>query len=75
MIETRPAASPNAYANPLDETLYKIDDHALEFMKSQTGIEDAEELKQHILAVQAEAYAVSSVSEPVLVEIQNQRSR
>ena len=59
MSDSAPAPS-HAYANPLDETLYKIDDQALEFMKSQTGIQDAEELKQHILAVQAEAYAVSS---------------
>ena len=61
MSDSVPASSLQAYANPLDENLYKIDDHALEFMKSQTGIQDTEELKQHILAVQAEAYAVSSL--------------
>ncbi|TFK93027.1 hypothetical protein K466DRAFT_643031 [Polyporus arcularius HHB13444] len=43
---------------PLDEELYTIDDQALEFMKSQTGIQDPEEIKKHILAVQAEAYAI-----------------
>ena len=45
---------------PLDETLYNIDDQAVEFMRAQTGIQDAEELKRHILAVQAEAYTVRS---------------
>ncbi|KAI0823142.1 hypothetical protein BC628DRAFT_1417830 [Trametes gibbosa] len=42
----------------LDESLYSIDDEALGFMKKQTGIEDPDELKKHILAVQAEAYAI-----------------
>ncbi|KAI0374559.1 hypothetical protein BV20DRAFT_1049336 [Pilatotrama ljubarskyi] len=43
---------------PLDESLYSIDDEALEFMKTLTGIEDPEKLKKHILNVQAEAYVV-----------------
>ncbi|KAI0651468.1 hypothetical protein C8Q79DRAFT_933431 [Trametes meyenii] len=43
---------------PLDESLYSIDEEAFEFMKAQTSIEDPEELKKHIMAVQAEAYAV-----------------
>ncbi|KAI0358977.1 hypothetical protein OH77DRAFT_1420493 [Trametes cingulata] len=43
---------------PLDENLYSIDDEALEFMKAQTGIADPDELKKHILAVQAEAYSI-----------------
>ena len=43
---------------PLDDTLYKIDDQALQFMREQTGIQDEEALKKHILSVQAEAYAV-----------------
>ncbi|KAI0358974.1 hypothetical protein OH77DRAFT_1420487 [Trametes cingulata] len=46
------------HADPLDESLYKIDDESLEFMKAQTGIQDPEELKKHFLAVQAEAYHV-----------------
>lgn len=45
--------------NPLDESLYKLDENGLAFMKRQTGIDDEEELKKHILAVQAEAYQVS----------------
>ncbi|KAI0639003.1 hypothetical protein C8Q77DRAFT_23265 [Trametes polyzona] len=43
---------------PLDESLYSIDDTALEFMKEQTGIQDPDELKKHVMAVQAEAYAI-----------------
>ncbi|KAI0757381.1 hypothetical protein C8Q80DRAFT_1090761 [Daedaleopsis nitida] len=42
----------------LDESLYNIEAGALEFMKSQTGIQDPDELKKHILAVQAEAYTI-----------------
>ncbi|EJF58440.1 hypothetical protein DICSQDRAFT_90649 [Dichomitus squalens LYAD-421 SS1] len=45
-------------SRPLDENDYKIDEDGLAFMKAQTGIEDEEELKKHILAVQAEAYEV-----------------
>ncbi len=45
--------------NPLDESLYKLDDEELAFVKTHSGIEDEEELKKHILAVQAEAYEVS----------------
>ena len=43
---------------PLDEKYYtdRVVDTA--FLKSQTGIQDDETLKQHILAVQAKAYAV-----------------
>ena len=60
---THQADAPNSSVGvvPLDETLYSIDDQALEFMKAQTGIQDAEELKRHIFAVQAEAYAVRSI--------------
>lgn len=43
---------------PRDGHLYNIDDEALEFMKSQTGIQDSKALKDHILTVQAEAYKV-----------------
>lgn len=64
MIETTTnqadVPKPSVGILPLDETLYNIDDQALEFMRAQTGIQDAEELKRHILAVQAEAYTVRS---------------
>ncbi|KAI0662436.1 hypothetical protein C8Q70DRAFT_1088892 [Cubamyces menziesii] len=43
---------------PLDPSLYSIEGDALEFMKASTGIQDPEELKRHILAVQEEAYAI-----------------
>ena len=55
-------SAPPVVIRPLDEQLYTIEDEGLVFMKAQTGIEDPNELKKHILAVQAEAYAVSSLS-------------
>ncbi|KAI0771026.1 hypothetical protein BD413DRAFT_613545 [Trametes elegans] len=42
----------------LDEQLYALAGAELAFMRAQTGIEDEEALKRHILAVQKEAYAV-----------------
>ena len=44
---------------PIDVTKYSLKGEELEFMQTQTGIKDEEELKKHILAVQAEAYSVS----------------
>ncbi|KAG2128704.1 hypothetical protein DEU56DRAFT_504805 [Suillus clintonianus] len=44
---------------PLDPRLYGLDDAALEFFKQQTGITEENELKHHILAVQAKAFAVA----------------
>lgn len=41
---------------PLDPDLYDVD---YEFFSAQSGILDPEELKQHILKIQAEAYDVS----------------
>jgi len=44
---------------PLDEKFYlSIGEKDIAFLKQQIGIQDDAELKQHILAVQAEAYAV-----------------
>lgn len=43
---------------PLDESLYPTDEQGIAFMKATTGIEDDEELKKHILAVQAKAFGV-----------------
>lgn len=48
---------------PLDESLYAIHDEALQFMQQQTGIQDPEEIKRHIIAVQAEAYAVCAAAQ------------
>ncbi|KIK80486.1 hypothetical protein PAXRUDRAFT_833496 [Paxillus rubicundulus Ve08.2h10] len=43
----------------LQERYYKITPKQSEFFKQQTGITDDDELKKHILAVQAEAYKVA----------------
>lgn len=43
----------------LDPSLYKPDPNEIEFFKSQTGIQDDEELKKHIISVQKEAWEVS----------------
>ena len=50
----------------LDEGLYKLAEPDYEFMSAQTGIKDPEELKQHIIAVQKEIYAVCNYSQPML---------
>lgn len=42
----------------LDESLYSLTEEERSFFKEQTGIPDDEELKAHILRVQAEAYEV-----------------
>ena len=43
---------------PLDEGLYKLDSV---FFKQQTGIDDNDELKTHLLSIQAEAYNVTRI--------------
>ncbi|KAI0066430.1 hypothetical protein BV25DRAFT_1820373 [Artomyces pyxidatus] len=42
----------------LDESLYKLEEDEAEFLKAQTGIQDDEELKKHLLKGQADAFAV-----------------
>ena len=54
----------------LDPSLYNPQPHEVEFFKERTGIEDDEELKAHILAVQKEAWEVSSFD-----PVQEQNSR
>ncbi|KAI0788412.1 hypothetical protein C8Q74DRAFT_1367139 [Fomes fomentarius] len=49
---------PQHWEKPLDESFYAPDDEEKTFMKVTTGIEDDEELKQHIIRVQTKAYAV-----------------
>jgi hypothetical protein len=44
----------------LQKQYYRITPEQTEFFKQQTGITDDDELKQHILAVQTEAYKVRS---------------
>jgi hypothetical protein len=43
----------------LDESLYDPDSEALAFFKKETGIDDDDALKQHVLNVQQEAFSVS----------------
>jgi hypothetical protein len=43
----------------LDERLYDLTDEERSFFKQQTGIQDDDELKAHIVQVQAEAYKVN----------------
>ena len=50
---------PPSWVKPLNNVFYDPDDEAKEFFKRETGIEDDEELKQHILRVQSKAFAVS----------------
>ena len=50
-----------AYARlPLDERFYasEVGDENIAFMKAQTGIQGNEEIKQHIMKIQAYAYQV-----------------
>ena len=44
----------------LDERLYDPTDEERSFFKQQTGIQDDDELKAHIVQVQAEAYKVGN---------------
>lgn len=43
---------------PLEPSLYALSTESLAFFKSTTGIGDDDELKEHIMNVQAQAYAV-----------------
>lgn len=46
----------------LNPNLYRPTEDEVAFFKFQTGIQGEEELKQHILKIQQEAWDVSSVS-------------
>ncbi|KAI0666275.1 hypothetical protein C8Q78DRAFT_1083214 [Trametes maxima] len=43
---------------PLDASLYSLQDAELKFMQTETRIDDEEELRDHVMQIQAEAYAV-----------------
>ncbi|KAJ7600243.1 hypothetical protein C8J56DRAFT_909746 [Mycena floridula] len=47
--------TPNETVPPLDPSLYILEGDALDFFKAQTRLEDEEELKEHILAIQRKA--------------------
>ena len=42
--------------SPLDPSLLVLEEDELAFYKAQTGISEVEELRQHILRIQKEAY-------------------
>ena len=46
----------------IDPSVYALNGNELAFFKTQTGIQNEDELRDHILAVQAEAYAVCRLS-------------
>ncbi len=48
------------------EKFYHLDNDALEFFKTASGIKDEEGLRMHIIAVQREAYKVNCLCHPPL---------
>ncbi|KAF7791684.1 hypothetical protein EIP86_002707 [Pleurotus ostreatoroseus] len=42
---------------PLDETLYSLDEDEIQLLKSKTGITNDDELRKHVMKVQADIYA------------------
>lgn len=58
MSSSRAAINIAPGKKPLDESYYHLDDDELVFYKSQTGITDEHTLKEHISAVQEDAYEV-----------------
>ena len=44
---------------PLDSSIYFLQDDEKAFYKTHTGIQSDDELKQHILNVQSQAYSAS----------------
>ncbi|KZV88673.1 hypothetical protein EXIGLDRAFT_772461 [Exidia glandulosa HHB12029] len=52
---------PAHYNLPIDPSAYSLQPDEAAFFKEQTGLHDDEVLKEHILAVQAEAYQASNV--------------
>lgn len=65
------------YADPqlrpkLDPSLYSLQNDELAFFRQLTGIEDEDELRSHILAIQAKAYDVSMrrfYSLPIILDV------
>ncbi|TFY76056.1 hypothetical protein EWM64_g7955 [Hericium alpestre] len=55
---TSPGVPPPRYIVPLDADKYGLDDEESAFFKKEMGITDDEQLKQHIIAVQAEAFSI-----------------
>lgn len=61
--DPKPTANHRKYPSQLDSSLYNLKDDELDFYKQSTGIDDDEKLKEHIIAVQAEAYKVNITHE------------
>lgn len=59
----------------LDPSLYAPTMEEVAFFKAQTGIETDEELKEHILKVQKEAWDVSSSSSAFLLQLRIKSNR
>ena len=51
------------------EELLQLDGDRLDFFRTATGIEDANDLKKHIVTVQRAAYAVSTPHPPPLTAV------
>ena len=58
----------NPIITELDPSLYAPSREEIDFLKSQTKIEDEEELKQHVLAIQKEGWTVGPNGIQVLQE-------
>lgn len=43
---------------PLDPKLYNLSDEQLDFLRSLTGFENDDEMRQHVLTIQAQAYEI-----------------
>ena len=56
---------------PVDgtEELLQLDGDRLEFFRTATGVENANDLKKHIVAVQRAAYAVRTPHPPPLTAV------
>ncbi|THH16275.1 hypothetical protein EW146_g4351 [Bondarzewia mesenterica] len=49
---------PNDWVLSLDDKYYRLDEEERAFFKVETGIDDDEELRRHIIAVQTEAFSI-----------------
>lgn len=61
-MSIRTVFSDSATIPPVDDNLYNLSGAELDFFKSQTGIDDDEKLRRHILSAQKEAYKVCGES-------------
>lgn len=52
------------FKHPLNPESYRLAEDEIAFHKAQTGIQDDEELKSHIIAVQRDAYEAGSTFSP-----------